>query len=192
VLEQKVLLFVSLIDRLAAIDKLTGGFFMRIRTVFLGLALVFAVSLMCEASQAVAQNANKPAAKKAKPAAKPAAAAPAPAADSTGQAMTAPKPKPRPKRKASMAMAGVPNGVPACLKHLSKMAEKDPLIDYDGHPSEIVNGGLLWSDLKSRCSIAGDEATKKKVIELAGAWRTKDGARVRSILAELESAAGTK
>lgn len=166
---------------------------MRIRTVFLGLGLVLAVSLMCEASaQAVAQNANKPATRKTKPAAKPAEAKPAPAADNTGQAMTAPKPKPKPKRKSSMAMSGVPNGVPACLKHLSKMAEKDPLINYDGHPSEIVNGGLLWNDPKSHCSIAGDEATKKKVIELAGAWRTKDSAKVRSILAELESAAGAK
>ena len=159
---------------------------MRIRTVILGLGFLIAAGLMCEASaQAVAQNANKPAKPKpaAKPAAKPAEAKPAPAADA-GQTM-APKPKPKPKRKASTAMAGVPKGVPACIKHLQKMAEKDPLIDYDGHPSEIINGGLLWNDPKSRCSIAGDEATKKKVIELAGAWRAKDGAKVRSLLEEL-------
>lgn len=175
---------------------------MRIRTVILGLGMVFAAGLMCEASaQAVAQNANKPAARKAKPAAKPAeakpapkpaAAKPAPAPAAAGQAMAAPKPKPKPKRKPSTAMAGVPMGVPTCLKHLSKMAEKDPLIDYDGHPSEIINGGLLWSDSKSHCSVAGDDAMKKKVIELAGAWRTKDAGKVRSLLAELESAAGTK
>jgi hypothetical protein len=72
------------------------------------------------------------------------------------------------------------------------MAAKDPLINYDGHPSEIVNGGLLWNDPKSHCSIASDEATKKKVIELANAWRAKDAEKVRSILAELESAAGAK
>ena len=157
---------------------------MRMRTVILGLGMVFAAGLMCEASaQAVAQNANKPAARKAKP---------APAAASAGQAATAPKPKPKPKRKPSTAMAGVPKGVPACLKHLSKMAEKDPLIDYDGHPSEIINGGLLWADPKSHCSVAGDDAMKKKVIELAGAWRSKDGGKVRSLLAELESAAGAK
>lgn len=165
---------------------------MRIRTLTLGLGIVFAACLMFEASaQAVAQNTNKPAARKAKPAAKPAEAKPAPAADS-GQTMTAMKPKPKPKRKASMAMAGVPSGVPNCLKHLSKMAEKDPLINYDGHPSEIINGGLLWADPKSHCSVAADEAMKKKVIELAGAWRAKDAGRVRSLLAELESAAGTK
>ena len=157
---------------------------MRMRTVILGLGMVFAAGLMCEASaQAVAQNANKPAARKAKP---------APAAASAGQAAKAPKPKPKPKRKPSTAMAGVPKGVPACLKHLSKMAEKDPLIDYDGHPSEIINGGLLWADPKSHCSVAGDDAMKKKVIELAGAWRSKDGGKVRSLLAELESAAGAK
>jgi len=166
---------------------------MRMRTVILGLGMVFAAGLMCEASaQAVAQNANKPAARKAKPAAKPAEAKPAPAAASAGQAATAPKPKPKPKRKPSTAMAGVPKGVSACLKHLSKMAEKDPLIDYDGHPSEIINGGLLWADPKSHCSVAGDDAMKKKVIELAGAWRSKDGGKVRSLLAELESAAGAK
>ena len=158
---------------------------MRIRTVILGLSFVIAAGLMSEASaQAVAQNANKPA-KKAKPAAKPAEAKVAPAAAATGQAMTAAKPKPKPKRKASTAMAGVPNGVPACLKHLAKMAEKDPLIDYDGHPSEIINGGLLWNDPKSHCSVAADEGMKKKVIELAGAWRAKDGAKVRSLIEEL-------
>jgi hypothetical protein len=65
------------------------------------------------------------------------------------------------------------------------MSAKDPLIDYDGHPSEIINGGLLWNDPKSQCSIASDEATKKKVIELAGAWRRKDASQVRSLLQEL-------
>lgn len=162
---------------------------MRMRTVILGVSLVFGVGLICEASaQAVAQNANKPAAaRKAKPAAKkapeakPAAANPAPAA-------TAEKPmaKPKPKRKASKAMSGVPNGVPNCIKHLAKMAEKDPLINYDGHPSEIVNNGLLWNDPKSHCSVASDDAMKKKVLELATAWRAKDSAKVRSLLEELE------
>jgi len=172
---------------------------MRIRIVILGLGLVIAAGLICEASaQAVAQNANKPAAKKAKPAAKPAEAKPAakpaeakPAAPAAQPAAAA-KPKPKPKRKASTAMAGVPKGVPACLKHLSQMAAKDPLIDYDGHPSEIINGGLLWGDPKSHCSVAGDDAMKKTVVQLAGAWRAKDAAKVRSLLAELESAAAAK
>jgi hypothetical protein len=173
---------------------------MRMRTVILGVSLVFGVGLMCEASaQAVAQNANKPmAAKKAKPAAKPAAKAaeakPAAAAPSAGQATMAekPKPKPRPKRKGAATMAGVPHGVPACIKHLSQMAEKDPLINFEGHPSEIVNNGLMWNDPKSHCSIASDDATRKKVAELANAWRMKDGAKVRSLLEELGSAAGSK
>lgn len=172
---------------------------MRIRSVILGLSLVAAAGLMYEASaQAVAQPAYKPAAKNVKRVAKAPAASSAPAANQApaatpaDQTMTMAKPKPKPKRRASQRMAGVPKGVPACIKHLGKMAEKDPLIAYDGHPSEIVNGGLLWSDPKSRCSVTGDEAMKKQVIELAGAWRTKDAAKVRSLLAELASAAGAK
>ncbi|HTG14423.1 MAG TPA: hypothetical protein VK747_04050 [Blastocatellia bacterium] len=170
---------------------------MRMRTVILGVSLVFGVGLMCEASaQAVAQNANKPAAaRKAKPAkkapeAKPAAAAPA--AAPAQAAAEKPMAKPKPKRKASMAMSGVPNGVPNCIKHLAKMAEKDPLINYDGHPSEIVNNGLMWNDPKSHCSIGSDDAMRKKVVEMANAWRMKDSATVRSLLAELGSAAGSK
>jgi len=169
---------------------------MRMRTVILGVSLVFGVGLMCEASaQAVAQNANKPAAaRKAKPAKKAPEAKPAAAATTPAPAATAEKPmaKPKPKRKASMAMSGVPNGVPNCIKHLAKMAEKDPLINYDGHPSEIVNNGLMWNDPKSHCSIGSDDAMRKKVVELANAWRMKDSATVRSLLAELGSAAGTK
>lgn len=166
---------------------------MRMRTVILGVSLVFGVGLMCEASaQAVAQNANKPAAaRKAKPAKKAPEAKPA-AAPAPQAAAEKPMAKPKPKRKASMAMSGVPNGVPNCIKHLAKMAEKDPLINYDGHPSEIVNGGLLWNDPKSHCSVASDEAMKKKVLDLATAWRAKDSATVRSLLAELGSAAGSK
>ncbi|MEK6321315.1 MAG: hypothetical protein AABN33_06485 [Acidobacteriota bacterium] len=167
---------------------------MRAKLVMFGFTAVAILALVLQASpQAIAQgNANKPAtAKKSPPPPpKPAQAKPAPAAD-PGQAMMAAKPKPKPKRKrkASMAMAGVPMGVPACIKHLKQMAEKDPLIDYDGHPSEIINGGLLWNDPKSRCSIASDETTKKKVIELAGAWRSKNASTVRSLLQELEGMA---
>ncbi|HWN98222.1 MAG TPA: hypothetical protein VNS63_03025 [Blastocatellia bacterium] len=168
---------------------------MRMRTMILGLALVVATGLLCQASaQAVAQNANKPAAKKAKPAAKPAEAKPAPAAAApaaaAGQTMAA-KPKPKPKRKPSTAMKGVPNGVPNCIKHLQKMAEKDPLIAYDGHPSEIVNDGLLWNDPKSHCSVASDAAMKQKVVQLANAWRAKDASTVRSLLADLASSGGS-
>ena len=170
---------------------------MRIRNVILGVGFVVAAGLMSEAQAQAVAPAYKPATKPVKRVAKASAvtatpaATQAPAATPADQTMTMTKPKPKPKRKASPRMAGVPKGVPACIKHLAKMAEKDPLIDYDGHPSEIINGGLLWNDPKSRCSVAADEAMKKKVLDVAAAWRKKDGATVRSLLAELESAAGS-
>lgn len=164
---------------------------MRVKLVTFGITAVAALALVVQASsQAIAQgNSNKPAAAKKKtpppPPPKPAAAKPAPAATPEQTTMAAkPKPKPKPKKKAA-AMAGVPKGVPACIKHLTDMAAKDPLIAYDGHPSEIINGGLLWNDPKSRCSVGGDEAMRKKVVELAGAWRRKDASQVRSLLQEL-------
>jgi hypothetical protein len=162
---------------------------MRSKLVTFGITAVATLALVVQASsQAIAQgNANKPAAAKKKapppPPPKPAQAKPAPAPAAPAPAATAAKPKPKPKKKS--AMAGVPNGVPACIKHLTQMAAKDPLIDYDGHPSEIINGGLLWSDPKSKCSVAGDEAAKKKVLALADAWRHKDASQVRSLLQEL-------
>ena len=166
---------------------------MRAKLVTFGLTAVATLALALQASpQAIAQgNANKPAAAKKKapppPPPKPAQAkpAPAPAAPAAGQPAMAAKPTPKPKKKKAAVMAGVPKGVPACIKHLTQMAAKDPLIDYDGHPSEIINGGLLWSDPKSQCSVAGDEAAKKKVLALADAWRRKDAAQVRSLLQEL-------
>ena len=162
---------------------------MRAKLVTFGLTAVATLALALQASpQAIAQgNANKPAAAKKKappPPPKPAQAKPAPA-PAAGQPAMAAKPKPKPKKKKAAVMAGVPKGVPACIKHLTQMAAKDPLIDYDGHPSEIINGGLLWSDPKSQCSVAGDEAAKKKVLALADAWRRKDAAQVRSLLQEL-------
>jgi len=165
---------------------------MRAKLVTFGLTAAATLALALQASpQAIAQgNANKPAAakKKAPPPPKPAEAKPAPAAaaPAAGQPATAAKPKPKPKKKKAV-MAGVPKGVPACIKHLTQMAAKDPLIDYDGHPSEIINGGLLWNDPKSKCSIAGDDATKKKVLDLAAAWRRKDATQVRSLLGELSA-----
>lgn len=163
---------------------------MRAKFVTVVITAVATLALVVQASsQAIAQgNANKPAAAKKKmpppPPPKAAQAKPAPAADAAKETMAA-KPKPKPKKKAAAAMAGVPKGVPNCIKRLTQMAAKDPLIDYDGHPSEIINGGLLWNDPKSHCSVGGDEAMRKKVIELAGAWRRKDGSQVRSLLAEL-------
>ena len=167
---------------------------MRAKLVMFGFTAVAILALVLQASpQAIAQgNSNKKAAPKKAPPAPPKVveSKPAPAAAAGQETMAAkPKPKPKKKRKPSMAMTGVPMGVPACLQHLTKMAEKDPLIDYDGHPSEIINGGLLWNDPKSRCSIASDESTKKKVVELAGAWRAKDASKVRGILQELSGMA---
>jgi len=166
---------------------------MRAKLVTFGITAVATLALVVQASsQAIAQgNANKPAAAKKKaPPPPPAKAdqakpAPVPAAGAAQDTMAA-KPKPKPKKKA--VMAGVPKGVPACIKQLTQMAAKDPLIDYEGRPSEIVNGGLLWNDPKSRCSVGSDEAMKKKVVELASAWRRKDASQVRSLLQELAPA----
>ena len=156
---------------------------MRAKLVTLGITAVATLALVVPASsQAVAQNTNKPAAKKKAPPPpppKPAQAQPAPAA-AEGQTMMA-KPKPKPKKKAVV----VPQGVPGCVKQLTQLAAKDPLIDYDGKPSDIINGQLLWNDPKSRCSVADDEVKKKKVLDLANAWHRKDAATVRSLLAEL-------
>jgi hypothetical protein len=153
-----------------------------------GITAVAVLALSLEASpQAVAQNANKPAApKKSKAAA--AKPAPAPTAAATPAEKTAAK-KPVRRKKKTTAMKGVPSGVANCLKHLSEMAAKDPLIAYEGHPEEIINNGLLWNDPKSKCSIGSDESMRKKVAELASAWRMKDASKVRSIIGELEGMA---
>jgi hypothetical protein len=88
-----------------------------------------------------------------------------------------------------MMMAGVPSGVENCLNHLAQMAASDPLIEYEGHPSQIINEGLLWNDPKSKCA-ASDPAQRTKIFELGTAWRMKDSAKVRSLLSEL-GATGT-
>jgi hypothetical protein len=106
-----------------------------------------------------------------------------------GQTMAPKKAKAKKKAKRGMAMAGVPKGVQACLDHLIKMAEKDPLIDYEGHPSEIINGGLMWNSPESRCSLGDNLDLRKKAADVSVAWRKKDAAAVRSLLQELKSAA---
>lgn len=169
---------------------------MRAKLVTFGITLVATLMFSLPASpQAVAQgNANKPAAPKK---AKPAAAKPAPAKTPEAQKPAAPapaaekpaakKPVHRPKKKTT-AMTGVPSGVNNCIKHLSEMAVKDPLIAFEGHPEEVVNNGLLWNDPKSKCSVGGDASMRQKVADLASAWRFKDAAKVRSILQELQTA----
>jgi len=165
---------------------------MRAKVVMFAVASVAVIVLAIQASpQAVAQNANKPAAKKKAPPPpppKPAAEKKAPPAPEAGQTMAAkPKPKPKRKKKGTQAMKGVPSGVSNCLKHLSEMAATDPLPDYEGHPSEIVNNGLLWNDPKSKCSVGSDENMRKKVADMALHWRVKHGDQVRAILQELQS-----
>jgi hypothetical protein len=158
---------------------------MRAKLVTLGITAVATLALVVQASpQAVAQNTNKPAAKKKSPPPPPPKAAqaqPAAPAPAEGQTTMAAKPKPKPKKKA----VAMPMGVPGCIKQLTQLAAKDPLIDYYGRPYTIVNDGLLWNDPKSRCSVADDETKKKKALDLADAWRRKDAATVRSLLAEL-------
>jgi hypothetical protein len=161
---------------------------MRAKLMTIGITAAAILLLALQASpQAIAQgNANKPApAKKAKPAATKPAATPAPAQAAAPAEKPAAAKKPV-RRKKPNAMAGVPSGVANCIKHLSQMAAKDPLIAYEGHPEEIVNNGLLWNDPKSKCSVGTDENMRKKVAELAGKWRMHDAAAVRSILQELE------
>ena len=89
-----------------------------------------------------------------------------------------------------MRMSGVPSGVENCLNHLAQMAAADPLIDYEGHPSEIINNGLLWNDPKSKCAVT-DQTQREKIFDLANAWRMKDAAKVRSLLSELGATGGT-
>ena len=164
---------------------------MKSKLVTLGITALAIIALSLEASsQAVAQgNANKPApAKKAKPAAtkKNANTPPPPAPGAAAAPATKPARKKVVHRKKPNAMAGVPSGVTNCVKHLSEMAAKDPLIAYEGHPSEIVNNGLLWNDPKSKCSVGSDENMRQKVFDLATNWRMNDAGKVRSILQELE------
>ncbi|HXU39712.1 MAG TPA: hypothetical protein VN937_25385 [Blastocatellia bacterium] len=162
---------------------------MRAKLMTIGITAAAILVLALQASpQAIAQgNANKQApAKKAKPAATKPAATPAPAQAAAPAEKPAAAKKPVHRKKKPAGMAGVPSGVANCIKHLSQMAAKDPLIAYEGHPEEIVNNGLLWNDPKSKCSVGSDEGMRKKVADLASKWRMHDAAAVRSILQELE------
>lgn len=109
------------------------------------------------------------------------------AREMNGSESAAQRPRSRTRQKA---MRGVPSGVDNCMKHLAEMAQMEPLPDYEGHPSEIINNGLLWNDAKSKCSIGDDQAKRLQLFELSKAWRMKDTARVRSILQELGASPG--
>ncbi|HKS43464.1 MAG TPA: hypothetical protein VJX74_22810 [Blastocatellia bacterium] len=138
---------------------------MKAKLVTLGLAVVVAVALVFEVSAITFANQDTP------------------------PAMAKPRKK-RVRKPAKNRMAGVPMGVENCLNHLAKMAAADPLIDYEGHPSEIINNGLLWNDPKSKCAVS-DEGQRKKIFELAQAWRMKDASKVRSLLQEMGATASS-
>ena len=142
---------------------------MRVKLVGLGMALALVVALVVGASTvsfANQENANKPAA----------------------SAKKAMKKKRKPSGGGGGQMAGVPMGEANCLNHLAKMAAADPLIDYEGHPAEIVNNGLMWNDPKSKCAVS-DPDKRKKIYDMAEAWHKKDAAKGRQILGELGASA---
>lgn len=97
--------------------------------------------------------------------------------------------KPRKPRRVRSNRGGIPKGVQACLDRLIKIASADPLPAYGGQAEQIINGGLLWNDPKSRCSIGDDQSLRLKVAEVVKAWRSKDAAQVRSLLQEIKSSA---
>jgi hypothetical protein len=72
---------------------------------------------------------------------------------------------------------------------LIKIAEKDPLVEYGGRAEKIINEGLMWNDPKSNCYVGDDINLRKKILDLANAWRAKDASKVRSLLQEIKSAA---
>jgi hypothetical protein len=97
----------------------------------------------------------------------------------------------KPKRRTAKKRAetGIPKGVPNCINALATMAEADPLVAYEGRPSQIINNGLLWNDPKSKCSIGNDNNLRLKLLELSNAWRTKDAVKVRALVQEVKTAA---
>jgi hypothetical protein len=173
---------------------------MRVKFLTIGMSLALAFALVTEITAVTAlgqdnTNANSSRRRRGRrpPPPPPAATEQAPpeAAPPATETMAAQKPARRRARRrgGAMSMRGVPSGVQNCIDHLIKMAENDPLIDYEGHPSEIINNGLLWNDPKSKCSIGSDASLRLKVSNLATAWSMKDAAKVRSLLQEIKSAA---
>lgn len=103
------------------------------------------------------------------------------------QQMMAPKKKAKRVKKAAPKGAQAATSPAGCVDQLIKLAEKDPLIDYEGRPEDIVNNKLLWNDPKSKCYVGGEQAMRNKLLELANTWRRKDAAAVRSMLQEIKS-----
>ena len=151
---------------------------MKVKFLTMGMTLVIAIALVTELSAVSAlsqDNTNQD----------PPAATP--------QATETQAPKKRVRRRARRGGAkthrGVPSGVQNCIDHLIEMASADPLVAYEGHPSEIINNGLMWNDPKSKCSVGADPSLRLKLSNLVTAWNQKDAAQVRSLLQEIKSAA---
>lgn len=161
----------------ATITHSIGGFFMRSRleTAVWTLLLMASAAIV---SLAPGANARTPIAL---PESVQAAAAPQ-------AAPTAPAQTKR-RRMRPKASQGVPKGVQNCIDALIKIAEKDPLVEYGGRAEKIVNEGLLWNDPKSNCYVGDDVNLRKKILEMANAWRAKDASKVRSLLQEIKNEA---
>jgi hypothetical protein len=106
-----------------------------------------------------------------------------------GQEMKTPAKKKPAKRKGAKSPAGIPKGVQACIDRLIAIASAEPFPAYGGQAEQIINGGLLWDNPKSKCSIGSDQSLRSKVSAVATAWREKNAEKVRSLLQELKSAA---
>jgi hypothetical protein len=148
----------------------------------MGMTLAIAIALVAELSAVTAlsqDNTNQ-----------------TPPPTSTQQATETPPAKKNVRRRARRGGArgakghrGVPSGVQNCIDHLIEMASADPLVAYEGHPSEIVNNGLMWNDPKSKCSVGADTSLRLKITNMATAWNQKEAEKVRSLLQEIKSAA---
>ncbi len=75
------------------------------------------------------------------------------------------------------------------MNRLATLAAADPLPDYEGQPSDIINNGLMWNDPKSKCSIGDDANRRKQLFELSNHWRMKHADEVRSMLRDMGATA---
>lgn len=179
---------------------------MRVKFLTIGMTLVLAIALVAELSPVTVlsqdntnqSNSNSSRRRRGRrprpPAQQPAEQTPPEATPATTETPAAEAtPRRRTRRRAqrggAMGHRGVPTGVQNCIDHLIEMASADPLVAYEGHPSEVINNGLMWNDPKSKCSVGADPSLRLKVSNLATAWALKDAAKVRSLLQEIKSAA---
>jgi hypothetical protein len=151
---------------------------MRVKFLTMGMTLALAIALVAELSAVTAlsqDNTNQ-----------------TPPPTSTPQATEEKAKKPvrrRARRGGARSKRGVPTGVQNCIDRLIELATPDPLVAYDGQPSEIVNNGLMWNDPKSKCSVGADTSLRLKITNMATAWNQKEADKVRSLLQEIKSAA---